>query len=56
MTVSELREHVAPLAKLRARYGVYFVTGNHEYYSGVDAWCLELERIGIRVLLSKFAR
>jgi predicted MPP superfamily phosphohydrolase len=49
-SVSELREHVAPLAKLRARYGVFFVTGNHEYYSGVDAWCAELARIGIRVL------
>jgi uncharacterized protein len=49
-SVSELREHIAPLAKLRARYGVYFVTGNHEYYSGADAWCAELERIGIRVL------
>jgi predicted MPP superfamily phosphohydrolase len=49
-SVAELREHVAPLAKLRARYGVYFVTGNHEYYSGADDWCRELERIGIRVL------
>jgi predicted MPP superfamily phosphohydrolase len=49
-SVADLREHVAPLAKLRARYGVYFVTGNHEYYSGADAWCAELERIGIRVL------
>jgi predicted MPP superfamily phosphohydrolase len=49
-SVAELREHVAPLAKLRARYGVYFVTGNHEYYSGADDWCAELERIGIRVL------
>jgi predicted MPP superfamily phosphohydrolase len=49
-SVAELREHVAPLANLRARYGVYFVTGNHEYYSGADAWCAELERIGIRVL------
>jgi predicted MPP superfamily phosphohydrolase len=49
-TVDELREHVAPLAKLRARHGVYFVTGNHEYYSGADAWCEELTRLGIRVL------
>jgi predicted MPP superfamily phosphohydrolase len=49
-SVAELREHIAPLAKLRARYGVYFVTGNHEYYSGADDWCRELERIGIRVL------
>jgi predicted MPP superfamily phosphohydrolase len=49
-SVDELREHVAPLANLRARHGVYFVTGNHEYYSGADAWCEELTRLGIRVL------
>lgn len=36
--VEELAQHVAPLAKLKAKHGVYFVTGNHEYYSGVDAW------------------
>ncbi|MCC6214339.1 MAG: metallophosphoesterase [Polyangiaceae bacterium] len=49
-TVAELREHVEPLGRLRARHGVYFVTGNHEYYSGVDAWIEELARLGIRVL------
>ncbi len=49
-SVEELREHVAPLAGLRARYGVYFVTGNHEYYSGADEWIAELGRLGIRVL------
>lgn len=49
-SVEQLREHVAPLGSLRARHGVFFVTGNHEYYSGVDEWCAELERLGIRVL------
>jgi len=49
-SVEDLREHVAPLAKLKARFGVYFVTGNHEYYSGAEAWCAELTRLGIRVL------
>ncbi len=49
-TVEHLREHVAPLAELRARHGVFFVTGNHEYYSGADAWIAELQRLGIRVL------
>lgn len=48
--VEVLREHTAPLAKLRASHGVYFVTGNHEYYSGADAWIAELTRLGIRVL------
>ena len=49
-SVDELREHVAPLGELRAKHGVYFVTGNHEYYSGVDAWLAELGRLGVRVL------
>jgi predicted MPP superfamily phosphohydrolase len=49
-SVASLRQHVEPLAKLKARHGVFFVTGNHEYYSGVDEWLTELERLGIRVL------
>lgn len=49
-SVAQLREHVAPLQQLRAKHGVYFVTGNHEYYSGASAWCAELSRLGIRVL------
>jgi predicted MPP superfamily phosphohydrolase len=49
-SVAELRAHVAPLAQLRARHGVFFVTGNHEYYSGVHGWVGELRRLGIRVL------
>jgi predicted MPP superfamily phosphohydrolase len=49
-SVEDLREHVAPLAGLKARWGVYFVTGNHEYYSGADEWIAELTRLGIRVL------
>lgn len=49
-SVAELRAHVAPLAQLRARHGVFFVTGNHEYYSGVHGWVQELQRLGIRVL------
>ena len=48
--VPQLREHVAPLANLRARHGSFFVTGNHEYYSGALAWMEELKRLGIRVL------
>ena len=49
-SVDQLRQHVAPLAQLRAKYGVYFVTGNHEYYAGAEDWCAELGRLGIRVL------
>jgi uncharacterized protein len=49
-SVAHLREHVAPLADLRAKFGVYFVTGNHEYYSGATEWIEELGRLGVRVL------
>jgi predicted MPP superfamily phosphohydrolase len=49
-SVAELAAHVAPLARLRARHGVFFVTGNHEYYSGVHGWVDELTRLGLRVL------
>jgi len=51
--VAELKAHVAPLAELRARHGVFFVTGNHEYYSGVEPWLRELGTLGIRVLMNE---
>lgn len=54
-SVARLAPHVAPLGELSARHGVYCVTGNHEYYSGVDAWVVELRRLGLRVLLSENA-
>jgi predicted MPP superfamily phosphohydrolase len=49
-TVDQLAHLVAPLADLRPRDGVFFVTGNHEYYSGADAWIAHLRGLGIRVL------
>jgi predicted MPP superfamily phosphohydrolase len=52
-TVRQLAPHVEPLARLASRHGSYFVTGNHEYYSGVHAWVGELRRLGLRVLLNE---
>jgi len=49
-SVETLRDHVAPLGALRAKHGVFFVTGNHEYYSDANAWIAELDRLGVRVL------
>lgn len=48
--VRQLRAAVGELAGLRARHGVVFVTGNHEYYSGAREWLAELRRLGLRVL------
>jgi predicted MPP superfamily phosphohydrolase len=52
-TVRHLAPHVEPLARLVSRHGSYFVTGNHEYYSGVHPWLAELRRLGLRVLLNE---
>jgi len=48
--VEDLRDDIAPLAQLRAKHGVFAVTGNHEYYAGVDAWITEITRLGARYL------
>ncbi|MGH8217548.1 MAG: metallophosphoesterase, partial [Steroidobacteraceae bacterium] len=52
-TVEELAAHTAPFGQLRARHGAFFVTGNHEYYSGERAWIAELARLGLRVLMNE---
>lgn len=51
--VHDLAPHTAPLANLQSRYGSFFVTGNHEYYSGALPWIQELERLGVKVLLNE---
>jgi predicted MPP superfamily phosphohydrolase len=49
-SVTELADQVAPIAELRSRYGTFFVTGNHEFYSGRESWCRKLTSLGVRVL------
>lgn len=54
-SVERLGIHVAPLAGMRARHGIFVVTGNHEYYSGAEAWIAEFRRLGMRVLMNEHA-
>ena len=49
-SVAELRDHVAPLSRIEAKHGVFFTTGNHEYYSGVEDWYAHLPTLGVRPL------
>jgi predicted MPP superfamily phosphohydrolase len=49
-SVAELGHATQHLARLEARHGVFFVTGNHDYYSGAGPWLQELARYGIRPL------
>jgi hypothetical protein len=48
--VGELRGEVQALRELRARDGVFFVTGNHEYYWRAGEWVRELQSLGVTVL------
>jgi predicted MPP superfamily phosphohydrolase len=48
--VPDIRDDVAPLAQLRAKHGVFAITGNHEYYAGVEPWVAEITRLGARYL------
>ena len=51
-SVEYLAPHTEPLGAMVSRHGTFFVTGNHEYYSGAEAWVAEFGRIGLRVLLN----
>ncbi|SNT46527.1 hypothetical protein SAMN05421812_106391 [Asanoa hainanensis] len=49
-SVAELGGAAAPLRGIQSKNGAFFVTGNHEYYSGAEEWLAEVERLGIRTL------
>jgi predicted MPP superfamily phosphohydrolase len=48
--VSRVADELEPFARLEAAHGVFFVTGNHDYYSGADAWVERVEWLGMRAL------
>ncbi len=48
--VAHLASEVAPFADLRAAHGVFFVTGNHDYYSGAGSWVEHVRHLGMRPL------
>jgi len=49
-SVAELGHAAEPLQDLRAKHGSFFVTGNHEYFSGVEQWIEEVTSFGLTVL------
>ncbi|MGW2511093.1 metallophosphoesterase [Streptomyces scopuliridis] len=49
-SVEDLGPAAEPLAGLKARHGSFFVTGNHEYFSGADAWVDHVRELGLRPL------
>ncbi|WP_310722571.1 metallophosphoesterase [Streptomyces sp. N2A] len=49
-SVADLGPAAEPLRELRARHGAFFVTGNHEYYSGAAQWVDHVRELGVHPL------
>jgi len=52
-TSDVLAAQVQPLARLKAPLGVYFVTGNHEYYWGAEEWLEKARALGFTTLVNE---
>jgi predicted MPP superfamily phosphohydrolase len=52
-SVRSLARELEQLGALKARHGTWFVTGNHEYYSGAEEWIAWLRGIGVRTLVNE---
>jgi hypothetical protein len=53
-TVEELQADAGLLAGLHPAGKIYFIPGNHEYYSGAKAWMDYFRRLGFHVLENDF--
>ncbi len=49
-TVEEVLDELRPLADMRAKYGIFAVTGNHEYYWNAKEWSEAIRCLGIDLL------
>lgn len=52
-SADHLGKDVAAIGRLKAPQGVYFVTGNHEYYHDADAWLKFISGLGVRTLANE---
>jgi predicted MPP superfamily phosphohydrolase len=52
-TVASLAHAVDPITGIRARHGLLFVPGNHEYYWGAAGWIEQFRKLGAQVLLNE---
>jgi len=55
-TVEQMGRSVAAIQALHAPHGVFFVTGNHDYYSGVEPWIAAVQGLGIQPLRNRHVR
>ncbi|MCB0415296.1 MAG: metallophosphoesterase [Bdellovibrionales bacterium] len=48
--VSHLVEDLEPLMNLKSTFGIYYVSGNHEYYWNIDEWETKVKDLGMKIL------
>jgi predicted MPP superfamily phosphohydrolase len=53
--VAQERGDLEELGRLQAPLGVFFVTGNHEYYSGAERWLRAVRELGWQPLVNEHA-
>jgi predicted MPP superfamily phosphohydrolase len=51
-SVQQLQNGLLPFREISAKDGMYFITGNHEYYWGVQQWMDHFEKLGATVLIN----
>ncbi len=51
--LTSILDEVLPLKNLKAKEGVFFITGNHEYYWGTELWLQQFEKFGFKILLNQ---
>jgi len=44
--VEKIAAQTVPLTRLKAPHGIYYVTGNHEYYWGAEEWLAKVSSLG----------
>ena len=52
-SVKSFGSYMQSLADIKPKYGKYFVTGNHEYYSDMNGWLRLIENIGFKILINE---
>lgn len=50
VSAKQLNDAVTTIRDLKAPHGVFFVTGNHEYFYDLHGWLEKLRELGVRVL------
>lgn len=51
--VEKYREDIAPFGRLKSKYGVFYVPGNHEYYWNANEWINVMNNLKAIVLLNR---